>query len=169
MLLGLLRDGPLHGYELKRILEEEMGDWADIAFGSIYFALGKLKDEGFVSTGAPEQEGRRPARIVYAITDSGRAEFLRLLRETLGSADRPRYGIDTAVAFLDALPRAEAASFFRERIVRLEAALRFLRAHEAEERARPGIPPAAAAIFAHSLFHLEAELAWSRQVLAGLE
>lgn len=35
VLLGFLREGPLHGYELKRIIEHAMGDWTDIAFAEI--------------------------------------------------------------------------------------------------------------------------------------
>jgi len=48
VILGLLCDRPLYGYEIKQIIEEHMGDWTSIAFGSIYFALDKLAEEGFV-------------------------------------------------------------------------------------------------------------------------
>jgi Fe2+ or Zn2+ uptake regulation protein len=48
VILGLLRERPLYGYEIKQIIEEHMGDWTSIAFGSIYFALDKLAKEGFV-------------------------------------------------------------------------------------------------------------------------
>jgi DNA-binding PadR family transcriptional regulator len=42
------RNRPLHGYELKHIVEQHMGDWTNIAFGSIFFALGKLAEEGYI-------------------------------------------------------------------------------------------------------------------------
>ena len=48
VLLGLLLDGPKYGYELKHIIEDHMGDWTSIAFGSIYFALDKLSKEEFI-------------------------------------------------------------------------------------------------------------------------
>ena len=44
VLLGLLHERPLYGYEIKQIIEEHMGDWTSIAFGSIYFALDKLAE-----------------------------------------------------------------------------------------------------------------------------
>ena len=47
-----------------------MGDWTNIAFGSIYFALGKLSEEGFIEKVATEQQGGRPSREVYQITES---------------------------------------------------------------------------------------------------
>lgn len=168
VLLGLLRLGPLHGYELKRLIEERMGDWTDIAFGSIYFALAKLREEGFVSDSEPERGGKRPARIVYSITEPGRAEFLRLLRETFVSRQRHRYEIDIALAFHDALPPAEVEDFFASRLGGLEAARSALRDHEIQELARPGVPPSAALIFSHSRLHLEAEIEWTRSVLDAL-
>jgi DNA-binding PadR family transcriptional regulator len=81
VILGLLRDQPLHGYEIKQIIEEHMGDWTSIAFGSIYFALGKLSEEGLIEMAVTEKKGNRPSRSVYQITESGRSEFLRLLKE----------------------------------------------------------------------------------------
>jgi hypothetical protein len=105
---------------------------------------------------------------VYAITEAGREEFLRLLRETFSKTVRPRYEIDAAIAFMDALPRQEAHAFFRERVDFLEESLRYLKSHEAEVAARPDMPPAATLIFSHSRLHLDAELAWSREVSAHL-
>ena len=81
VLLGLLRDQPMHGYEIKQTIEDRMGDWTSIAFGSIYHALAKLTDEGMIEKAGVEQEGNRPSRTIYQITESGQAEFTRLLRE----------------------------------------------------------------------------------------
>lgn len=71
VILGLLRDQHLHGYEIKQIIEEHMGDWTSIAFGSIYFALGKLSEEGLIEKVATEKEGNRPSRSIYQITEGG--------------------------------------------------------------------------------------------------
>jgi DNA-binding PadR family transcriptional regulator len=169
VLLGLLRDGPLHGYELKHIIEEHMGDWANIAFGSIYFALGKLREEGFVREIETGSTGRRPAKIVYEITEVGQTEFLRLLREVFTTQERRQYEIDTALAFLDALPNAEVIGFFRTKVAALAGALAALRSHEEDQLSCLEVPASASYIFSHSLAHLEAELSWSRTVLSNLE
>ena len=169
VLLGLLRRGPLHGYELKHIIEEHMGDWTNIAFGSIYFALAKLRDEGFVAELESAREGRRPAKIVYGITESGGREFMRLLRETFSDRERQYYEIDAGLAFLDALGPGEAAACFRERLAALEGAERHLLEHERDQMSRPEVPPSARAIFSHGLAHLRAEREWTASVLAGLE
>ncbi len=68
VILGLLRDQPLHGYEIKHIIEEHIGDWTSIAFGSIYFASGKLSEEGLIEMVATEKAGNLPSRGIYQIT-----------------------------------------------------------------------------------------------------
>ena len=169
IILGLLRDQELHGYELKKILEEQMGDWASVAVGSIYFALDKLAEEGLIEDCEAKQEGNRPAKTVYRITKAGRAEFLRLLRETWAANERPAYALDAGLAFMDAIPQDEIAGYLRARARELEAKIGGLEKHEAATMVSPDIPEAARWIFSHHLAHYRAELEWSRGVLAEME
>lgn len=41
-MLGVLREGPLHGYELKKRLREVLGPLSRVSFGSLYPALERL-------------------------------------------------------------------------------------------------------------------------------
>jgi DNA-binding PadR family transcriptional regulator len=67
LLLAALLDGPAHGYELIRRLEEVSGgDWRPSP-GSVYPNLQMLEDEGLVQL-QPLEAGRR----VYALTAAGR-------------------------------------------------------------------------------------------------
>lgn len=67
-LLVALLDGPGHGYELIRLLEERTeGRWRPSP-GSVYPTLEMLADEGLVSS--TEADGRR----TFALTDTGRTE-----------------------------------------------------------------------------------------------
>jgi DNA-binding PadR family transcriptional regulator len=169
VILGLLRERPLYGYEIKKIVEEHMGDWTNIAFGSIYFALRKLAEEGFIEQVAVEQEGSRPARTIYQVTDAGRAEFLRLLRAVWREVERHYYEIDIGLAFMEALPLEEVKDYLRERIGQLKGTLRHVGEHKAEQMAREKVPATAVAVFDHSLAHFEAELAWTRDLLEKVE
>ncbi|MBN2007052.1 MAG: PadR family transcriptional regulator [Anaerolineae bacterium] len=169
VILGLLRDRPLYGYELKHIIEEHMGDWTNIAFGSIYYALDKLAGEGFVEQVGIEQEGSRPSRLVYQITEAGRAEFLRLLRELWTSFEQQYFDIDVGLAFMNALPAEEVKGYLAQRIAMLEEVLQHIQAHQEEQMAQPGIPAQARAVFEHSKLHMEAELVWTRDVLRQVE
>lgn len=48
-VLGILKEGPLHGYELKKRLRDVLPPRSSISFGSLYPALGRLEREGAVA------------------------------------------------------------------------------------------------------------------------
>lgn len=169
VILGLLRDRRLYGYEIKHIIEDHMGDWTSIAFGSIYFALRKLTEEGFIEKSGTEKHGENPSRIIYQITGKGRDEFMRLLREIWGDLERQYFAFDIGLFFMDALPRNEATDFLRQRVGHLEQILGHLEAHRDDQMANPEVPPRAIAIFDHSFVHFKAELEWTRDVLEQVE
>lgn len=72
-VLGLLRDGPRHGYDLKQSLAD-LG-FVRVSFGSLYPALRRLEKRGLIE--AARATGRRKA---YRVTDEGRDELQDLLR-----------------------------------------------------------------------------------------
>jgi len=170
VILGFLRGRPQYGYEIKQMIEHVMGDWTNIAFGSIYYALGKLADEGFIEKVGTEQEGGRPSRTVYRITDAGREEFLHLLREVWGSVERQTFDFDIGLSFMGALPVEEVKSYLRKRVTHLEHTLQYLDAHQAEELADEHVPNRlVSTVFDHHRCHLQAELDWTREVLQNVE
>lgn len=74
-LLKLLDDGPKHGYELIRLLENRfLGLYAPSA-GTIYPRLQRMETEGLVTHTAAG------GRKVYEMTDAGRAELRQRARE----------------------------------------------------------------------------------------
>ncbi len=169
VILGLLRERPLYGYEIKQIIEEHMSDWTSIAFGSIYFALDKLTEEQYVEKVGIEREGKRPSRSVYQITEAGRAEFLRLLRAVWGELEREYFSFDIGLAFMDALPLDEIENFLRRRVAQLEEVLSYLDSHQQEELGKHEAPRWAVAIFNHSRIHFQAELTWTRDLLTQVD
>lgn len=169
VILGLLCDKPLHGYELKHIIEEHMGDWTDIKFGSIYFALGRLKDEGKVEVLEEAQSGNRPVRKVYCITDKGRQEYMRLLRELWKDEKRSLYSLDIAMFFMHSLPQDEILRYIETRVFGCEQALKHVKAHEEEQNQNVNLPKQARYIFEHTKMHLEAELDWLKMVAEELK
>ena len=170
VILGFLRGRPQYGYEIKQMIEHVMGDWTDIAFGSIYYALGKLAEEAFVEKVGTEQEGGRPSRTVYQITDSGREEFLRLLREVWDRIEEQTFDVDIGLTFVGALPRDEVQGYLNKRVTHLEHILQYLDTHQAEELEDDHSPPRlVAAVFDHHRVHYKAELDWTRDLLHNLE
>jgi DNA-binding PadR family transcriptional regulator len=67
-LLSLLADGPQHGYELMRQLEERSGGLYRASAGSVYPTLQQLEDEGLARSEAVD--GKR----VYRLTPDGERE-----------------------------------------------------------------------------------------------
>src|ERR687888_1356041 len=79
-ILGLLKERPMHGYQLKRRLAETLGGFWQVSYGSLYPALKRLQREEAVEMIFPkEQVGRR--KNVYRITPKGEQLFYELLQE----------------------------------------------------------------------------------------
>ena len=55
-VLGLLKEQPLHGYELKKRLSETLGFLWGVSYGSLYPALRRLEREGFIEVVAQPVE-----------------------------------------------------------------------------------------------------------------
>jgi DNA-binding PadR family transcriptional regulator len=82
-LLALLSSGPAHGYELKQAFESRFGAvWPPVNIGQVYSTLQRLERDRLVH-GYGVEQGTRPARHVFEITEAG----LRVLSEWLNSAD----------------------------------------------------------------------------------
>lgn len=80
-VLALLVDGPGHGYELKGAFESAVGpQWGPLNIGHLYQVLDRLSRDGHVRSHRVAQEVR-PDRVVYEITDSGRAELAEWMAE----------------------------------------------------------------------------------------
>ena len=75
-VLSLLARGDRYGYDLT----EELSGKMDIATGTLYPVLKRLKDDELVTTYLQES-GSGPARKYYRLTDAGRLEFMRQKQE----------------------------------------------------------------------------------------
>jgi DNA-binding PadR family transcriptional regulator len=74
-VLALLADGPRHGYGLKGAFEQAVGpQWGPLNIGHVYQVLDRLSRDGHVWSTRVAQDAR-PDRVVYEITDGGRAEL----------------------------------------------------------------------------------------------
>lgn len=80
-VLGVLTDGPLHGYELRKRLTAILGPFRALSFGSLYPCLHRLTESGLIeqvdAVGRDEIVGvsTKRARIVYALTAAGKEAF----------------------------------------------------------------------------------------------
>ena len=68
--------GPLHGFGLSRRLEQVSGDLLKLNEGTVYTALLRLAQRGWISSSWGVSERNRKARY-YAITRAGRRQLVR--------------------------------------------------------------------------------------------
>jgi DNA-binding PadR family transcriptional regulator len=158
VILWLLSEGPLHGYRIKRILDDgSLRFWFPIEVGSIYSVLRSLERAGYVETEVVEREGLRPERTRYRITKSGRQHFEALLRDAWRKPALPSDTIDLALAARSELGEEEADALLQERADVLRARLQEL------DRIAPSAPAAEMVDRARAL--TEAELKWVEDVI----
>ena len=72
--------GPLHGYGIARRIEQTSGDQLEVRYGTLYPALMKLEQEGFISAEWGISDNNRRAKY-YALTRAGRKQLEREVRE----------------------------------------------------------------------------------------
>jgi PadR family transcriptional regulator PadR len=87
MILGTLEGlGPLHGYGIARRIEETSKNRLALNYGTLYPALLKLEQEGFVTAEWRQSENNRRAKY-YALTAAGRRQLAREAREWQRTTD----------------------------------------------------------------------------------
>ena len=78
--------GPLHGYGINRRIEEISSNRLSLNYGTLYPALVKLEQEGFVTAAWRQSENNRRAKY-YALTAAGRKRLAREARDWHRTAD----------------------------------------------------------------------------------
>src|SRR5487761_116449 len=72
--------GPLHGYGIARRIEQTSGDLLAVNYGTLYPALLKLEQEGYISSEWGLSDNNRRAKY-YKLTRAGRKQLEREAQE----------------------------------------------------------------------------------------
>lgn len=72
--------GPLHGYGIARRIEQTSGDVLSLNYGTLYPALLKLEQEGYIASEWGVSENNRKAKF-YRLTRAGRKQVQKEVRE----------------------------------------------------------------------------------------
>jgi len=115
LLLGLIKEGPKHGYEIKKDLREILSPFLSVGTKSIYYPLGVLRRKGLLAQ-KTVKAGKRPQRFVYEITPKGEKRFLDLLNNSFLDFKRPHFSLDLSLYFLRYVKPAVAIRRLRARI-----------------------------------------------------
>ncbi len=73
VILSLLAERPMHGYEVNATLENRnIRDWAPVSRPQIYYSLDKLTNLALIRVGTDESPAAGPERRVFETTAAGR-------------------------------------------------------------------------------------------------
>ncbi|MGH9572097.1 MAG: PadR family transcriptional regulator [Candidatus Acidiferrales bacterium] len=72
--------GPLHGYGIARRIEQTSGDLLSVNYGTLYPALLKLEQEGYIASEWGTSDNNRKAKY-YKLTRAGRKQVEREERD----------------------------------------------------------------------------------------
>ena len=168
-VLGLLHDNPMHGYELRKLLNAVLGSFRAISYGSLYPCLKQLlaadliREVGPADSGAPTLSNRR-AKIVYQLTAEGKERFEELLAETGPDTwDDERFGVH--FAFFSRTDSEVRMRILQGRRSRLEERLSVLRS--SFTRGTERVDSYTTELARHGLDGVEREVRWLSELIAA--
>jgi DNA-binding PadR family transcriptional regulator len=165
-ILGLLREAPLHGYELRKRLNTVLGTFRALSYGSLYPALRDMQAAGWICEDVPAGEtpalGRR-AKVSYKLTADGKDRLHELLAEAGPTSwEDETFGVHFAFfAHTDAETRMRILEGRRSRLEERAHAFR-----TALARTRERLDTYTAELQRHGLESAEREVRWLNELIA---
>jgi len=113
-ILGLLREQPMHGYEIAQHFkpEEDLGQVVPADMSTIYTFLKDLQEHGLIR-GEKVTVGARPPRNVFSLADEADAFFLEWLRRPVARMREVRLDFLLKLYFVQQLGAAEAKALVK--------------------------------------------------------
>ncbi|MFI9029728.1 helix-turn-helix transcriptional regulator [Streptomyces sp. NPDC053560] len=169
-VLGLLRESPMHGYELRKRLNTSLGVFRAFSYGTLYPCLKSLVAHGWLTEetgggtapGAPAGSlaGRR-AKIVYRLTAEGKEHFEELLAHSGPDAwEDEHFGV--RFAFFGQTSRDVRMRVLEGRRSRLEERLERMRASLTR---RERLDQYTLELQRHGLESVEREVRWLNELI----
>jgi len=167
-VLGLLREAPLHGYELRKRLNTVLGNFHALSYGSLYPALRDLQATGLIAEDAPSEPDQRPltgrrGKVIYKLTAEGKERLQDLLSEAgPESWEDETFGVH--FAFFGLTDAQTRLAILEGRRSRLEERRHTFRT--ALSRTRERLDSYTAELQRHGLESVEREVRWLNELIA---
>lgn len=162
LILGLLTEQPMSGYDIKKRVQTALGAVTNASYGTLYPTLHKLLAEGAVEMQEIPQIGR-PSKKVYRITEHGQRELHTWLRHA-ANADQVRREFLLKLYLARQLDAAAVRGLLRSRRQETEHTLDALRTERelAANREQRWV-------IDYALTQCEMELAWLDRIEAEID
>jgi len=161
-ILGLLMEENLYGYEIKKKIVERLEDYVDIKFGSIYYAIKKAVDNGWVKRVGTEKDSGNPERYIYEIMPNGKKHYKKLLKQYFDKI-LIHFDIDIVLMFINYLTDDQKKQFIEQRMSLIKDKLEAIKKKIDEEKSQPG-EQSYHEIFTYLEHHLKAEMSWLKSL-----
>jgi DNA-binding PadR family transcriptional regulator len=156
--LGVLSEGPLHGYALRKALAEILGPFRALSYGSLYPCLRRLQERGWIEQlGAVDGPTTKRARVVYALTGAGKDVFVEWANQP-GSDAWDDESFATRLAFFSRTEASVRLRILEGRRSRMEERLAVMR--ESMKRGRDRMDTFLLQMQEHGVEGAEREVSW---------
>ena len=176
-VLGLLRNTPMHGYELRKQITSVLGLFRALSYGSLYPCLHELLAAGLIAedhdetapadarpNGPTKPRGGRRSLKVYRLTGDGKERLAELLGEG-GPAAWEDDGFGVHFAFFGQTTADVRLRILEGRRSRLEERMEGIRA--ALTRTRERVDSYTLELHRHGLESVEREVRWLNELIAS--
>ena len=164
-VLSVLRNGPVHGYALKRRVQRP--SLTPLSNNSLYPMLRRFEAEDLVTKTVEEQDGR-PARNVYAITAAGRSRLTQLLTELPASPAASDEEFLVRLSVFGEIPEAHRRAILKAREAVLDASRAQIGTLLAESGG-PGKPKWRTLVMEHALEINQRERDWIAELEKAMD
>ncbi len=171
VILGLLMERPMHGYEIKQRFERISGLFWKVSYGSLYPALKKLAESGYIIQQISADLGA-PERKVFHLTHLGSDALFAWLREAPVQESVDRNSTNEfllRLIFFSWLSPEEAREILVSRRKRLEDKWLEVVGKSHEIRSRSDRDYYKSAMYDYIIRAIQTEKKWLDDVLAGKE
>jgi len=167
VILGLLAEQQLHPYAMRVLIGQRGHDRiVGRSPASLYDAVRRLAAAGYVEALESRQEGRRPERTVYRLTEPGADALKGWVGQALADVERADQ-FTAALSFMYVLPKREVIALLTRRRAVLDAVIETGNAALADALAG-GVPPIFLSEGRYTRALLPAEHDWLASFVAQL-
>ena len=166
-ILGmLLRFGPQHGYQIKKLISDNLSDFTQIKLSLIYYHLDKMQKDGLLHA-VHDNESKHSEKTIYSVTDKGRERFSDGLKDLLHMKYNPVFEADAVFYFSDNIVKEDLIEHLSRYAEQLKTQISIIEKHKAESFhfIPDEMKSSAEVIFLHHELHYKVELEWAEKAI----
>jgi DNA-binding PadR family transcriptional regulator len=166
-ILGLLiKHGSQHGYNLQQLINKKIFIFTKIKMPSLYYHLDSMQKKNFISV-FREQDGKRPERFVYSITEKGISYFQKCMEKVLVEKFEIEFLLDSVFLFWNTISIKKVYDSLNARLHEVEKKMEKLHNFKNEPSKKNPISNKniTEILFMHHEYHYKAEIEWLKNAI----